>query len=155
MVTDAARVTAPTSPPHVEPGNRSYVNIPNNYWTDAPTVRTSVTVLGRRIPLTWAPTSTTWNFGDGGSATGNGVEDAAIGAPGAVEHAYERQGSYDISTTTPTTSPSCCPARAPQTMELHLASQPGGHPAGRRDPDAGQLRQLTRSGSAGGATLPA
>ena len=35
MVTEAARVTAPTSPPHVEPGTVSYVNIPNNYWTES------------------------------------------------------------------------------------------------------------------------
>ena len=50
MVTDAARVVAPTAPPHVEPGTVSYVNIPNNYWTDAPTVHNSVTVLGQRDP---------------------------------------------------------------------------------------------------------
>jgi len=100
MVTEAAKVTAPVSPPHVEPGNRSYVHIPNNYWTDAPTVNTSITLLGQRIPLHWAPVTTTWSFGDGASATGNGVKGADVGAADALEHSYDRQGSYDISTTT-------------------------------------------------------
>ena len=100
MVTEAAKVTAPVSPPHVEPGNRSYVNIPNNYWTDSPTVNTAITLLGQRIALRWTPISTTWSFGDGGTATGNGVRGADVGAADALEHSYVRQGSYDITTTT-------------------------------------------------------
>ena len=76
------------------------MNIPNNYWTESPTVHDSVTVLGRTIPLVWTPTGTTWDFGDGASATGDGVEGADVGAPGAIEHSYARQGSYDISTST-------------------------------------------------------
>ena len=100
MVTEAARVVAPVNPPHVEPGNRSYVNIPNNYWADAPTVNTSITLLGQRIPLRWTPTRTSWSFGDGATATGNGIEGADLGAPGALEHSYSRQGTYDITTTT-------------------------------------------------------
>ena len=79
MVVEAARLTAPTSPPHVEPGTVSYVNIPNNYWTESPTVNDSVTVVGQTIPLVWTPTGTTWDFGDGASATGDGVEGADVG----------------------------------------------------------------------------
>ena len=50
MVVEAARVTAPANPPHVEPGTVSYVNIPNNYWTESPTVNDSVTVVGPDDP---------------------------------------------------------------------------------------------------------
>ena len=100
MVSAAARVLAPVNPPHVEPGTVSYVNIPNNYWAAPPAVDNSITLLGVTIPLQWRPTSTTWSFGDGSTATGNGVQGADLAAPGTVEHAYRRQGSYDISTTT-------------------------------------------------------
>ena len=98
MVTAAARVVPP-NPPHVEPGTLSYVHIPNNYWTETAAVNDAVTMLGVTIPLRWTPTGTTWNFGDG-RGTGNGIQGADLGAPGAVEHAYRRQGSYDITTTT-------------------------------------------------------
>ncbi len=124
MVTDAARVTAPTTPPNVEPGNRSFVNIPNNYWADVDTVQTSVTVLGRAIPLTWTPTGTTWSFGDGSTATGNGVEGAELGAPGAVEHAYARQGSYDITTTTTYDLSFVLPGQGAQTIALTSPPSP-------------------------------
>jgi hypothetical protein len=124
MVTEAARVTAPTSPPHVEPGTVSYVNIPNNYWTESPTVRDSVTVVGQTIPLVWTPTSTTWDFGDGGSATGDGVEGADVGAPGAVEHSYARQGSYDISTTTTYNLTFVLPGQGTQTITLTAPPSP-------------------------------
>ena len=36
---------------------------PNNYWTDAPTVNNSVTLLGMTIPLRWTPVTTSWDFG--------------------------------------------------------------------------------------------
>lgn len=118
MVTEAARVTAPVTPPHVEPGTRSYVNIPNNYWTDAPTVQSSVTVLGTTIPLTWTPTGTTWSFGDGSTATGEGIEDAGLGAAGAIEHSYARQGSYDITTSTSYDLTFVIPGQGAQTIAL-------------------------------------
>ena len=118
MVTAAARVVAPTSPPHVEPGTVSYVNIPNNYWTESPTVRDSVTVLGQVIPLVWTPTSTTWDFGDGGSATGDGVKGADVGAADAIEHSYARQGSYQISTTTTYNLTFMLPGQGAQTISL-------------------------------------
>jgi len=118
MVTEAARVVAPTSPPHVEPGTVSYVNIPNNYWTESATVRDSVTVLGQRIPLVWTPTGTTWDFGDGGSATGDGLEGADVGSPGAIEHSYARQGSYEISTTTTYDLTFMVPGQGAQTIPL-------------------------------------
>ena len=118
MVTDAAQVVAPTSTPHVEPGTRSYVNIPNNYWTEAPTVRTSVTVLGQAIALTWTPTGTTWDFGDGSTATGTGIEGAALGQAGSIEHAYLRQGSYDITTSTTYDLSFVLPGQGTQTIPL-------------------------------------
>ncbi|MEO7352396.1 MAG: hypothetical protein ABIR34_01965, partial [Marmoricola sp.] len=118
MVTEAAKVTAPVSPPHVEPGNRSYVHIPNNYWTDAPTVNTSITLLGQQIPLRWTPSGTTWSFGDGASATGNGVQGADVGAPDALEHSYGRQGSFDITTTTNYNLTFVLPGGGTQTVQL-------------------------------------
>ena len=124
MVTDAARLTAPTAPPHVEPGDWSFVHIPNNYWTDAPTVQTSVNVLGRAIPLTWTPTGTTWSFGDGGTATGNGIEGAGLGEAGAIEHAYTRQGSYDIATTTTYDLTFVLPGQGAQTVALTSPPSP-------------------------------
>ena len=124
MVVEAARLTAPTSPPHVEPGTVSYVNIPNNYWTESPTVRDSVTVVGRTIPLVWTPTGTTWDFGDGASATGDGVQGADVGAPGAIEHSYARQGSYDISTTTTYNLSFVLPGQGAQTISLTAPPSP-------------------------------
>jgi len=124
MVTDAARVTAPVSPPHVEPGTVSYVNIPNNFWTESPAVNDSVTVLGRTIPIVWTPTGTSWDFGDGAGATGEGVEGADVGAPGAIEHSYARQGSYDISTSTTYNLSFVLPGQGPQTISLTAPPSP-------------------------------
>ncbi len=118
MVTEAARVTAPVVPPHVEPGNVSYVHIPNNYWAEAATVDSSVTVVGVNIPLRWTPTGTTWEFGDGSTATGEGVQGAAVGAAGAVEHAYTVGGSYDITTTTTYDLTFVIPGQGAQTVSL-------------------------------------
>ncbi len=124
MVTAAASVVAPTSPPHVEPGEVSYVHVPNNYWTDAPTVNNSLTLLGVTIPLRWTPVATTWDFGDGSSATGNGVAGANVGAPGAIEHAYDRQGSYDITTSTAYNLTFVLPGQGAQTVQLTSPPSP-------------------------------
>jgi hypothetical protein len=124
MVTAAASATAPANPPHVEPGTVSYVNIPNNYWTESNTVNEAVTVLGRTIPLRWTPTSTTWSFGDGGTASGDGIQGADLGAPGAVEHPYGRQGSYDITTTTTYDLTFVLPGQGAQTIQLTAPASP-------------------------------
>jgi len=124
MVSEAAKVTAPVNPPHVEPGTVSYVHVPNNYWADAPTVNDSVTLLGVTIPLRWTPTGTTWSFGDGATASGNGVEGADVGAAGAVEHAYGRQGGYAISTTTTYDLTFVLPGGGSQTIQLAAPPSP-------------------------------
>jgi len=124
MVSAAAQVTAPSNPPHVEPGTVSYVNIPNNYWTDTATVNDSVTLLGVTIPLQWTPTSTSWSFGDGGTAPGDGIQGAAVGAAGAIEHAYGRQGSYDITTTTTYNLTFVLPGQGAQTVPLVAPASP-------------------------------
>ena len=124
MVVEAARVTAPANPPHVEPGTVSYVNIPNNSWTESPTVRDSVTVVGQTVPLVWTPTGTSWDFGDGAGATGDGVEGADVGAPGAIEHSYARQGSYDISTSTTYNLSFVVPGQGAQTISLTAPPSP-------------------------------
>lgn len=124
MVTAAATAVAPTNPPHVEPGLVSYVHVPNNYWADAPTVNNAVTILGVTIPLRWTPVSTTWSFGDGSSATGNGIAGADLGAAGTVEHAYDRQGSYAITTATAYDLTFTIPGQGAQTVQLSSPPSP-------------------------------
>jgi hypothetical protein len=97
MVTDAAKQVAPKPTAQVQPGTRSYVNIPNNYFSEHAETTIPVTVLNQQIQVTFLPVGDTWDFGDGSSATGSGLKNAAVGAPGAVEHAYSRAGSYGIS----------------------------------------------------------
>lgn len=97
MVTDAAKQVAPKPTAQVQPGARSYVNIPNNYFTEHAESTVPVTVLGQQIQVTFVPAGDAWDFGDGASGEGSGIEDADVGAAGAVEHAYERAGSYAIS----------------------------------------------------------
>ena len=96
MVVDAARQVAPEPVAQVQPGNRSYVNVPNNYWSEDTTETIDVNVAGTAISVTFLPTGDTWDFGDGAGATGSGVKDADVGAAGAVEHPYARSGSYSI-----------------------------------------------------------
>ena len=84
----------------------------------------SVTLLGVTIPLRWTPTSTAWSFGDGVAATGNGVPDADLGAPGAIEHSYGRQGSYAITTTTNYDLTFLLPGQAVQTIQLSSPPSP-------------------------------
>ncbi len=100
MVLDQAYVAAPHPAAYVQPGNRSFVNLPNNYWAQADPVTTPVDVLGHAIPVQFTVDDVTWKFGDGSTASGKGIKDADVGAPGAVEHAYLRDGSYSIVVTT-------------------------------------------------------
>ena len=99
MVLDQAYAAAPHPTAVVQPGTRSFVNVPNNYYADAPGETVNVEVLGQPIAVTFTVGEITWDFGDGSSGVGEGVEDADLGAPGAVEHAYSRQGSYAITAT--------------------------------------------------------
>lgn len=99
MVLDQAYAAAPRPEARVQPGTRSYVNVPNNYVADAPDRTVTVTVLGNPIAIRFVVNEVTWDFGDGTSGTGKGIEDADVGTPGAVEHAYTRQGDYQITAT--------------------------------------------------------
>jgi len=99
MVLDEAYAAAPRPAAQVQPGTRSYVNVPNNYDADAADDTVTVNVLGNPIQVRFTVTEVTWDFGDGGSATGKGIKDADVGTPGAVEHAYTQQGSYTITAT--------------------------------------------------------
>ena len=110
MVTDAAEQVAPKPVAQVQPGARSYVNIPNNYFTENAETTIPVTVLGQQIQVTFIPAGDTWDFGDGATATGSGVEDADVGAAGAVEHAYSRAAATPSTCRAPTPSGSPCPA---------------------------------------------
>ena len=87
-------------------------------------VRDSVTVVGQTIPLVWTPTGTTRDFGDGASATGDGVQGADVGSAGAIEHSYARQGSYDISTTTTYNLSFVLPGQGTQTLSLTAPPSP-------------------------------
>lgn len=96
MVTQAAEALAPALTVHVQPAAQSYVAVPNNFYADAPTVTRTVTLFGHAIAITFKPGDVQWDFGDGATGSGAGIKDAAVGEPGAVEHAYRVQGSYDI-----------------------------------------------------------
>ena len=56
MVLDQAYAAAPKPTAVVQPGTRSYVNLPNNYYADAPTQTIPVVVLGQTIPVTFTVT---------------------------------------------------------------------------------------------------
>lgn len=99
MVLDQAYAAAPIPKAVVQPGNRSYVNLPNNYYAEAPSQTVPVVVLGQTIPVTFTVTDVRWDFGDGASATGTGIENADLHQPGAIEHGYAAQGTYDITAT--------------------------------------------------------
>jgi hypothetical protein len=98
-VVDAAEAAAPDSEVHVEPATESYVNVPNNVYADSDAQTVTVEVLGQAIAVEFAPQRYAWDFGDGGTATGAGVEGADVGAAGAVEHRYRRGGDYGITLT--------------------------------------------------------
>jgi hypothetical protein len=98
-VVDAAEAAAPDSEVHVEPATESYVNVPNNFYADSDAQTVTVEVLGEVIAVRFAPQRYAWDFGDGGTATGAGVEGAEVGSPGAVEHRYRRGGEYGITLT--------------------------------------------------------
>jgi hypothetical protein len=100
MVVDAAYAAAPKPSAMVQPGTRSYVNIPNNYYADAQDQTVTVNVLGNDIAVTFVVEDVTWAFGDGATGTGVGRKDAEVGAADAVEHSYSRSGSYTITAST-------------------------------------------------------
>jgi hypothetical protein len=100
MVLDQAYAAAPHPTAEVQPGNRTFVNVPNNYWADAADKTMTVNVLGHPIAVRFTVNDVSWDFGDGTPAGhGAGVENAEVGAAGAVEHAYATQGSYTITAT--------------------------------------------------------
>jgi PKD domain len=98
-VVDAAEAAAPDSEVHVEPATESYVNVPNNFYADSDAQTVTLEVLGEAIAVQFAPQRYAWDFGDGGTATGAGVEGAKVGSAGAVEHRYRRGGEYGITLT--------------------------------------------------------
>lgn len=95
-ISERARQAAPASTVHVQPGEKSYVNVPTNFYANQSTTDASVTVLGTRVDLQFAPSGYAWTFGDDGKGTGAGIKDAAVGEDGAVEHTYRRQGGYEV-----------------------------------------------------------
>ena len=100
MVTDAAQVVAPTSTPHVEPGTRSYVNIPNNYWTEAPHGAHQRHRARPGDPADLDPDRDHLGLRRRGGRHGQRHRGCRAGRGRAVEHAYLRQGSYAITTST-------------------------------------------------------
>lgn len=96
MIFDAAKKKAATPVVHVEPKTKSFVNIPNNFYTDTDASTATVHVLGQAIDITFTPRDISWSFGDDSKGTGAGIAHAKVGANGAVEHDYRRSGDYDI-----------------------------------------------------------
>jgi hypothetical protein len=96
MVFDAAKQAAPKPVVHVEPKNKSYVNVPTNVYADAASTTSTVQILGQAIQIKFTPSDFNWSFGDGDHQTGAGIKGAKVGSPGAVEHTYLRSGNYQI-----------------------------------------------------------
>lgn len=99
QVVDAARGLAPKPSFVVQPADGSYVNVPNNFYATAPDTTQTINLFGTTIAVHFTGAKLAWHFGDGSSAMGNGIKDAALHQAGAVEHAYLAQGTYDISVT--------------------------------------------------------
>lgn len=99
QIIDQARALAPTPTFVIEPGDRTYVNVPTNFAADVAPVTVNVEVLGFTIPVEFTPGDVTWSFGDGGSGSGVGIRNASVGQSGAVEHAYVRSGQHAVSVT--------------------------------------------------------
>lgn len=100
MVMGFAATHAPTAEVHMEPNGESWVNITNNFYIATDPISDTLTVLGIAIPVTYTPVSHTWNFGDEATASGAGIDNASVGQPGSVEHAYDREGDYNVTVTT-------------------------------------------------------
>lgn len=99
-IRDEAQKAAPVPVVNVEPENRSYVNLPTNVFADDEgAVEVTVQLLGQPIALSFEPTAWVWDFGDGGSGSGQGIEGARVGQAGAVEHEYRRSGDASITLT--------------------------------------------------------
>lgn len=100
-VLDSAHAAAPVPDFVIEPADGSYVNVPTNFAAtdDDQPVTITVQPLGVSVPVTFTPTSYEWSFGDGSAGSGHGVRKAAVGARGAVEHAYAAAGSYAVTLT--------------------------------------------------------
>lgn len=132
-VVDQAYAAAPVPDFTVQPGDTTYVNLPTNFVAedDAP-VTIPVTVLGIEVPVTFTPTSYEWSFGDGAAGSGAGVRNAAVGEPGAVEHAYGASGSYDITLTRVYTVSFTLPSGEPVSVpgEVSRTSDPYTLPVG-------------------------
>lgn len=99
-VIDAAKASAPAATFSIQPADQSYVNIPNNFYATAPDRTVTVTLFGTAIAVQFTAGRVTWDFGDGSSAEGVGIKNAAVHQAGAVEHAYLVNGQYDVTVTT-------------------------------------------------------
>lgn len=98
-VVDIARAAAPTPVVGAEPGERTYVNVPTNFYAEEAGQTVTLSVLGQPIAVTFAPTEITWDFGDGSGGTGFGRAGAGVGEDGAVEHAYARSADVEVTAT--------------------------------------------------------
>lgn len=94
-----ARKAAPATVVHVEPGGKSYVNLPTNFYADTAGREATVQVLGQTIGLRFEPSGYAWKYGDGATGAGAGVRGVSVGGPGAVEHAYRRSGEVSVTLT--------------------------------------------------------
>lgn len=98
-IADEARKAAPATVVQVQPATKSFVNVPTNFFADTAPLDATVTVLGQTIGLRFVPSGFAWTYGDGATGTGPGVKGAAVGAEGAVEHAYGRSGDVAVTLT--------------------------------------------------------
>lgn len=125
-VVDVARTAAPPPVIGSDPGTRTYVNVPTNFFADTGEQTVTLTVLGQAIAVAFTPTAVSWDFGDGQTGTGLGLAGAAVGHPDAVEHAYRRGGSVDVTATVTYSVTFTLPGGSPTTIpgQVTATSQP-------------------------------
>lgn len=125
-VVDIARTAAPTPVVGAEPGERTYVNVPTNFFAEDADETVTLSVLGQSIVVTFAPAEITWDFGDGSSGSGFGIAGAGVGEDGAVEHAYARSADVEVTATATYTVSFTLPSGEARTVpgEIQTTSDP-------------------------------
>lgn len=96
VLTEVRNVGFASSVVHVQPRDRTLVNLDTNFYADPKSFDRAIPVLGQQIPVRANPTYT-WHFGDGTTVTTKGA-----GAPypdGDISHRYTNRGKVVVSVT--------------------------------------------------------
>ena len=72
VLTALRRIGLPALAAHTQPEDKTLVNFATNFYTDPAPVARTFPMLGQRVSITATPSSYTWHYGDGQSATTRG-----------------------------------------------------------------------------------